>query len=91
MRDAAGAGGYQLIVPGPSEPHLVRKDIGGIASPDRCGRRRPLIAFSQFSDIHMLDAESPARVEFLDRFGDPGSPVAAEVATLGGPTGRRRS
>jgi len=84
VRGAPGAGGYQLIVPGPGEPHLVRQDIGGVASPGRFGRRRPLMAFSQFSDIHMLDAESPARVEFLDRFGDPGSPVAAEVATLDG-------
>lgn len=84
VRGAPGAGGYQLIVPGPGEPHLVRQDIGGIASPGRFGRRRPLVAFSQFSDIHMLDAESPARVEFLDRFGDPGSPVAAEVANLDG-------
>ena len=84
VRGLPGTGGYQLIVPGPGEPHLVRQDIGGIASPGRFGRRRPVVAFSQFSDIHMLDAESPARVEFLDRFGDPGSPVAAEVATLDG-------
>ena len=84
VRGTPGAGGYQPIVPGPGEPHLVRQDIGGMASPGRFSRRRPLIAFSQFSDIHMLDAESPARVEFLDRFGDPGSPVAAEVATLDG-------
>jgi metallophosphoesterase (TIGR03767 family) len=84
VRGVPGAGGYQLIVPGPGEPYLVRQDIGGMASPGRFGRRRPVIAFSQFYDIHMLDAESPARVEFLDRFGDPGSPVAAEVATLDG-------
>ena len=37
-----------------------RQDIGGLASPGRFWRRRPLMAFSQFSDIHMLDAESPA-------------------------------
>lgn len=76
--------GYQQIVPGPGEPHLVRLDIGGLANPGRFGRRRPLMAFSQFSDIHMLDAESPARVEFLDRYGDPGQPEAAEVSNLDG-------
>ena len=84
VRGAPGAGGYRQIVPGPGEPHLVRQDIGGMASPGRFWRRRPLLAFSQFSDIHMLDAESPARVEFLDRYGDPGQPAAAEVSNLDG-------
>ena len=79
VRGLPGAGGYQLIVPGPGEPYLIRQDIGGVASPGRFFRRRPLIAFSQFSDIHMLDAESPARVEFLDRYADPGQPAAAEL------------
>jgi metallophosphoesterase (TIGR03767 family) len=79
VRGLPGAGGYQLIVPGPGEPYLIRQDIGGVASPGRFFRRRPLMAFSQFSDIHMLDAESPARVEFLDRYADPGQPDAAEL------------
>ena len=84
VRGRPGAGGYRQIVPGPGEPHLVRLDIGGLANPGRFGRRRPLLAFSQFSDIHMLDAESPARVEFLDRYGDPGQPEAALVSNLDG-------
>lgn len=84
VRGLPGAGGYQQIVAGPGEPHLVRQDIGGTASLGRFWRRRPLMAFSQFSDIHMLDAESPARVEFLDRYGDPGQPEAAEVSNLDG-------
>lgn len=84
VRGMPRAGGYRLVVPGPGEPYLVRQDIGGLASSGRSGRRRTLTAFAQFSDIHMLDAESPARVEFLDRFGDPGSPVAAAAAALDG-------
>jgi metallophosphoesterase (TIGR03767 family) len=82
VRGQPGTGGYRLIVPGPGEPHLVRRDLGGTANPGRFWRRRPLIAFSQFSDIHMLDGESPARVEFLDRFADPGQPLAAELQNL---------
>ena len=69
-----GAGGYRLIVAGPGEPHLVRRDLGGAAHPGRARRRRPLGAFAQFSDIHVLDAQSPARAEYLDRFADPGQP-----------------
>jgi metallophosphoesterase (TIGR03767 family) len=81
LRGLPGAGGYQLIVPGPGEPYLMRQDIGGVASPGRFFRRRQLVAFSQFSDIHVLDAESPARVEFLDRYADPGQPDAAELVS----------
>ena len=45
------------------------------------GRRpRPLIALGQLTDMHMLDAQSPARVEFLDRYNDPDSPFAAVPA-----------
>jgi metallophosphoesterase (TIGR03767 family) len=70
-----GAGGYRLIVIGPGEAHQVRNDIGGAAHPRRVRRRRPLVAFAQFSDIHVLDAQSPARAEYLDRFADPGQPA----------------
>ncbi|MHB8510276.1 MAG: TIGR03767 family metallophosphoesterase, partial [Candidatus Dormibacteria bacterium] len=34
--------------------------------------RRSLTNFAHFTDIHVLDAQSPARVEFLDRYNDPG-------------------
>jgi metallophosphoesterase (TIGR03767 family) len=72
IRSAPGAKGYKLIVAGPGEPHILRHDVGGVASPGRVRRRRPLVAFAQFSDLHLLDAQSPARVEYLDRYGDPG-------------------
>jgi metallophosphoesterase (TIGR03767 family) len=78
---APGAGGYRLIAAGPGEPHLVRRDIGGTAHPSRVRRRRPLVAFAQFSDIHMLDAQSPARVEYLDRFAGSGGYRPQEILT----------
>jgi metallophosphoesterase (TIGR03767 family) len=34
---------------------------------------RPLLAFAHLTDIHLVDCQSPARVEFLDRYNDPGS------------------
>jgi len=72
-----GAGGYRPIVPGPGEPHLLRDEL--IPPSLRSGRRRrgrPLLAFGQLTDIHAMDAQSPARVEFLDRYNDPDSPLA---------------
>ena len=33
-----------------------------------------MVAFGQLTDIHLVDAQSPARVEFADRYNDgPGS------------------
>ncbi|HEY0637183.1 MAG TPA: TIGR03767 family metallophosphoesterase [Pseudonocardiaceae bacterium] len=74
-----GAGGYRPVVPGPGEGYLVRDDLvgGTVASRHRPGhRRRPILAFGQLTDIHAMDTQSPARVEFLDRYNDPDSPFA---------------
>ncbi|MGI8666623.1 MAG: TIGR03767 family metallophosphoesterase [Jatrophihabitans sp.] len=69
---------YRPIVVGPGEPHLVRTDLTGPAAAHRGHqRRRPLLALGQLTDIHVMDAQSPARVEFLDRYDDPGSPLAS--------------
>lgn len=71
-----GRGGYRPIVGGAGEPHVVRRDLGGAATRLRGRKRRPLLAFAQFSDIHILDAQSPARVEFLDRLSDFDGPLS---------------
>jgi metallophosphoesterase (TIGR03767 family) len=63
-------GGYRHLVYGRGEPHSVRHDIGVRARNGRSLRRTPLLAVAQFTDMHILDAQSPARVEFLDRFSD---------------------
>jgi metallophosphoesterase (TIGR03767 family) len=73
-RGVAGAGGYVRLLSGPGEPHVVRQDLGTKARAGRATRRRSLLAFAQLTDIHVVDAQSPARVEFLDRYNDgPGS------------------
>ncbi|MQY06196.1 TIGR03767 family metallophosphoesterase [Actinomadura macrotermitis] len=65
-----GAGGYRKVAAAPGEPHLLRRDLGGAAAPGRAARRRGVLAFGQLTDVHVIDAQSPARVEFLDRFKD---------------------
>ena len=66
-----GPGGYRPVVPGPAESHLVRTDLGALAAPGRAGVRVPVIAFAQLSDVHVVDAQSPLRLEFSDRIDDP--------------------
>jgi metallophosphoesterase (TIGR03767 family) len=74
----AGAGGYRPIVRADGEPHVVRTDLGAIARRGRGTRRKPLLAFAQLSDVHIVDAQSPMRVEYVDRYDDedePGDPT----------------
>jgi hypothetical protein len=64
------AKGYAKIVQLAGEPHQLRNDLNVTGSgPGDC--RPPLLAFAQFSDVHVVDHQSPARVEWLDRFEDP--------------------
>ncbi|MGR7001364.1 TIGR03767 family metallophosphoesterase [Yinghuangia aomiensis] len=42
----------------------------------RAGKSKPVLAFAQLTDMHIVDCQSPARVEFLDRNRDPGEPMA---------------
>lgn len=76
---ASNAGGYVHLVAGPGEPHVVRTELGGTPGADRRSRRRPLVSFGHLTDLHVVDAQSPARVEFLDRYNDtvPSGPFAA--------------
>lgn len=76
-----GRAGYRPIVPGPGEPYTVREELA--RRPATGGVRTPLLAFAHLTDIHMVDDQSPARVEFLDRYNDPGSRFSG-LANLGG-------
>ncbi|MBV9312411.1 MAG: TIGR03767 family metallophosphoesterase, partial [Pseudonocardia sp.] len=84
LRGQPGAGGYQPIVVGPGEPHLRRGELCPEATSVRpARRRRGLFAFAHLTDIHLVDAQSPARVEFLDRYIDSGEPLAGKVSIQG--------
>ncbi len=55
--------GYRLLTPGPGWPIEVREDLVAARS-DRDDRRTPLAAFVQFTDLHIMDAQSPVRFEY---------------------------
>ncbi|HET6711817.1 TIGR03767 family metallophosphoesterase [Amycolatopsis sp.] len=66
---AAGGGTstYSRLSAGPGWPLVVRSDLAAPKS-GRDDRRRALSAFVQFTDLHITDAESPARFEYLHPF-----------------------
>jgi metallophosphoesterase (TIGR03767 family) len=70
------ASGYRPVIAGPGEPSTLRGDLLGGAT-YAPGTRTPLLALNQLTDMHIIDAQSPARVEFLDRLDDPGAPGAS--------------
>lgn len=87
----AGPGGYRRLVEGAGEARVRRRDLAAGASPAAGaaagaaagGAAVPLLALLHLSDLHLLDAQSPARVEFLDRCSDDDSPLRADFAYVG--------
>ena len=58
--------GDNLLEYGPSEPYTVRTEL---AQRRTSGTPSTLIHFAQLTDTQLVDEESPARVEFVDRLG----------------------
>lgn len=81
IRKGPAPRGFASLVAGPGEPHRLREDLGARAQRGREGRRRSLLAFAHLTDLHVLDAQSPARVEWTDRYNDgPGSSLLFSAA-----------
>ena len=74
MRGQANALGWREIIEGPDEVHI------GHAFP---ATSTPLLLMHHLSDLHVCDAQSPTRPEYLDRWADPDSPIREKVGTIG--------
>ncbi|MCA1727731.1 MAG: hypothetical protein LC722_08825 [Actinobacteria bacterium] len=64
---AGTKGKYFRLKDGPGEPHMVRTEL---AHRRATGPRRALLSFVQYTDSHIIDDQSPLRVEWLDRYDD---------------------
>jgi metallophosphoesterase (TIGR03767 family) len=73
VRGTAGPRGYRKLLDGPGLERIIRTDLGTAAGPGRETSRSAVLGFVQFSDVHVVDHQSPLRVEWLDRYEDPTS------------------
>ena len=63
---AVGYKQYRTLVTAPGEPYIPRLDLlGKAAAPGRTANRRSLVYLGHMTDIHVQDAQSPARLEPL--------------------------
>jgi metallophosphoesterase (TIGR03767 family) len=60
--------GDGLLEQGPGEPVVVRDDFG-VGGSARNPSAAPLLFFAQMTDFQLVDEESPARVELVDKYG----------------------
>ncbi len=73
-RGIPNAQGWRNLEVISNEPHT------GWTFPTTC---TPLLVMHHLSDLHVCDAQSPIRPEFLDRWADPDSPIRELVGTIG--------
>ncbi|MFE3881352.1 TIGR03767 family metallophosphoesterase [Streptomyces lydicus] len=59
-----GSGGYRRLGDGPAWDRVVRADLA-TAHGGREARRTALASFVQFTDLHLVDVQSPLRYEYL--------------------------
>jgi metallophosphoesterase (TIGR03767 family) len=80
----AGRGGYRSLVAAVGETHAALELPGPPSLPsDWRLRARPLLTLAHLSDLHVMDHQSPARIELLDRYADPDSPYQPGIGIVG--------
>lgn len=62
-----GSSGYRKLGAGPGWPMVVRTELAD-ARPGREDRRTALASLVQLTDVHVVDAQSPVRFEFVHPF-----------------------
>ncbi len=73
--------GYLKLVEAEPYPQIVRQELVAAKS-GREGRRVALASIVHLTDVHLVDAQSPARVEFTDRLPGPFSSAFRPQETL---------
>ena len=73
QRGQSNERGWSELIEGSGEPYIDPPDDDLV----------PLACLWHLTDLHICDAESPARIEYLDRLSDPDSPIRDEIGHVG--------
>ena len=82
VRGTANAQGYAPVVVAAAEPHIPRTDLGTPESSTPISGRQPVTAFAHLTDVHIVDAQSPMRLEYVDRLEDKYPPSTPTIGLL---------
>jgi metallophosphoesterase (TIGR03767 family) len=64
LQGSVQKGSYRTLIIGPGDPYLPRLDVlKKAASVGRAAARRSLLYLGHLSDLHVIDAQSPGRIE----------------------------
>ncbi|MCW2751657.1 MAG: family metallophosphoesterase [Aeromicrobium sp.] len=74
VRGTPGAGGYAPVTVAAGEQHTVRTEFVATPGATRVARRSKIMAFAHMTDVHLIDEQSPMRVEYVDRLEDQYAP-----------------
>lgn len=78
-----GSTGYRRLTAGPGYPLVVREELCA-AKPGRDDRRTGHAALAQLTDIHITDAQSPVRLEWLTPINGSAFRPQEALGTQGG-------
>jgi len=83
MATKSAATGYARLIGGPGNPLAVHENLAK-AKPGRDDTRTGLASFVQFTDVHIIDAQSPMRFEFLVGMNESACRPQESMGTHGG-------
>jgi len=58
---------YREVAELEGEPHIIRRDLVDDTSENAVTSQRAIIAIGHLTDLHVMDAQSPARFEYINR------------------------
>ncbi|MEI2672054.1 MAG: TIGR03767 family metallophosphoesterase [Marmoricola sp.] len=83
MATKVTASGYSRLYGGPGNPLVVHENLAK-AKPGRDDTRTGVASFVQFTDVHIIDAQSPMRFEFLGNINGSAFRPHESMGTHGG-------
>src|SRR5205823_7343082 len=77
---AGSLSSYRAVAELPGEPHVIRTELAGSPRGEAAPNGVAIACLVHVTDLHVTDAQSPARFEFVNRYWD--DPRFRELLTM---------